>query len=299
MNRQKKFIVDGKEFIFDGTSVSLLANNKIPTNNELFYKKPNSQRTSYLKTLCLVINNRCNLCCEYCFANKGQYDKPNELMTFETAKKAIDFLINSTRENGNNKITISFFGGEPLLNFTLMKSCVNYIETFSDIDCDYMITTNGTLLTPEIVKFLQKYNFDTMISIDGNKALHDYYRKFNSGKGSYDYVEKGIKLFDKKELLNARITINNHNPEIHQYIDDILQLGVKRITFAVDYNMCYHNAVVAGKNQFENVPRECYQRRIMFESIIRLICKLPTEKRRELLLFYTNLWKTMKGGTTS
>ena len=422
MNRQKKFIVDGMEFIFDGTSVSLFSNNRIPTNNELSYKEPNSQRTPYLKTLCLVINNRCNLCCEYCFANKGQYDKPNELMTFETAKKAIDFLINSTRENGNNKITISFFGGEPLLNFTLMKSCVNYIETFRDIDCDYMITTNGTLLTPEIVRFLQKYNFDTMISIDGNKALHDYYRKFNSGKGSYDYVKNGIKLFDKKELLNARITINNHNPEIHQYIDDILQLGVKRITFAVDYNisneafelfvvslkkliekyfndimlgkyyeitnfssvittialhqrkltfcnagisyltvsaegkyyrcprfvgkaeyslnsveesekvkekmakfksslkdtpgarnaecnncvyaficggMCYHHAVMAGKNQFENVPRECYQRRIMFEGIIRLICKLPTEKRRELLLFYTNLWKTMKGGTTS
>lgn len=421
MERQKKFIVNGQEYIFDGTSVSIISGNEKISKDRLPYKEPNSQRSSYLKSLCLVIDNSCNLCCEYCFANKGMYDKPNEFMTFETAKKAIDFLIESALEHGN-KITVAFFGGEPLLNFKLMKECVEYIDTFKKIECEYMITTNGTLLTKSIVKFLEEHRFDIMISIDGNKHLHDFYRKYKSGRGSYDDVVKGIRLFANKSLLNARITINDHNPEIHSYIDDILNLGVKRITFAVDYNvsdeiftifveslkkllkkyfddimngiyyditnfssvittialhqrkltfcnagisyltvsadgryyrcprfvgkkefsldtvektekvkekteifkknlktspgerntkckecvysfvcggMCYHHAVMSGKSEFENVSRECFQRKVMFDGIVELICKLPTENRRNLLLFYTNLWNTMKGGKTS
>lgn len=421
MERQKNFIVNGQEYIFDGTSVSIISGNEKISKDRLSYKEPNSQRSSYLKSLCLVIDNSCNLCCDYCFANKGTYDKPNEFMTFETAKKAIDFLIESTLEHGN-KISVAFFGGEPLLNFKLMKECVEYIDTFKKIECKYMITTNGTLLTKSIVEFLEEHRFDIMISIDGNKHLHDFYRKYKSGRGSYDDVVKGIRLFTNKSLLNARITINDHNPEIHSYIDDILNLGVKRITFAVDYNvsdeiftifveslkkllkkyyddimngiyyditnfssvittislhqrkltfcnagisyltvsadgryyrcprfvgnkkfsldtvektekvkekteifknniktspgernikckecvysficggMCYHHAVMSGKSEFENVSRECFQRKVMFDGIVELICKLPTENRRNLLLFYTNLWNTMKGGKTS
>ena len=63
--------------------------------------------------------------------------------------------------------------------------------------------------------------------------------------------------------------------------------------------MCYHHAVMSGKSEFENVSRECFKRKVMFDGIVELICKLPTENRRNLLLFYTNLWNTMKGGKTS
>ena len=422
MKRQKEFIVNGQSYIFDGNSVSIITDKNQIANCNLSYKNPNSQRSATLKTLCLVTNNSCNLCCDYCFANKGKYDKPNEFMTLDTSKKSIDFLVKSAIDNNNTKITIAFFGGEPLLNFSLIKKSVEYTECFKNINCNYMLTTNGTLLTPEIVSFLQYYRFDIMISIDGNEQLHNFYRRYKSGKGSYKDVVNGIGLFNKKLFLNARITINNNNPEIHLYIDNILELGFKRITFAVDYNiseknfylfveslkkliekyyndillekfyditnfssvittlalhqrkltfcnagisyitvsadgkyyrcprfvgnkefvldtidetnkvkenikkfkislknepgerntecrscvysficggMCYHHAVMKGKNEFENVPRECYQRKVLFDEIIEMICKLPTEKRRKLLLFYTNLWNTMKGGKTS
>ena len=419
MKWQKEFVVNGRKYIFDGLSVSIITDEiSIPRQN-LSYKVLNSQRSSTLKTLCLVLNNSCNLCCKYCFANNGMYNKPNEFMTFETAKKSIDFLIRKVRECRKEKITISFFVGEPLLSFKLIKNCVSYIESFKNINCKYMITTNGTLLTSEVVKYFQKYNFDIMISIDGNKKLHDFCRKFNSGDGSYDKVVRGINLFNQKDILNARITISNHNPEIHTYIEDILGLGIKRITFAVDYNissysfnlyvkslkklidkyyydlmqgkyyeitnfsniivslalhqrkltfcnagisyltvsadgkyymcprfvgnddfsffdveesdkakekmevfkknllnnpgernlncknclyvficggMCYHHAIASGKTIFENVPRECYQRMVMFEGIIQMVCRLPVENRRELLLFYITLWNSVKGG---
>ncbi|MDO5557826.1 MAG: radical SAM protein [Clostridia bacterium] len=415
--RKKEFIVNGQNYIFNGDSVNIIVNEK--NNKEEIYKEPNSHRSSSLKTLCLVINNCCNLCCEYCFANKGNYDKPNQFMTFEIARKAIDFLIKDVLASGNEKITISFFGGEPLLNFSLIRECVQYIEEFDNIKCKYMITTNGTLLTPQIVRFLHEYKFDVMISIDGNKEMHDIYRKDFSGKGSYADVVRGIKLFDEIELLNARITINNYNFLIDTYIDDILKLGIKRITFAVDYNiskesfelfvkslkklidkyyndiisgnlyeitnfssiittialhqrkltfcnagisyitvsadgkyykcprfvgkrqyllsnieeqdkikqkikqfseslgsspgernkecnkcaymyicggMCYHHAAMLGKKEFENVERECYQRKVLFSELIQMLCKLPIENRRKLLLFYIKLWNKVKGG---
>ena len=419
MERQKNFIVNGKKYTFYGDSVSVIAEGDIKDKTLFPYKEINSHRAVHLKTLCLVVNNQCNLCCEYCFANKGMYDKPDQIMSFCTARKAIDLLIESAMKSSKNDITISFFGGEPLLNIELIKKCVKYIKKFKDINCNYMITTNGTLLNQSIVDFLQKNNFDIMISIDGNKATHDFYRKFYSGKGSYEKVIKGISLFENKNSLNARITINNNNPQIHSYIDDILKLGIKRITFAVDYNisndaflifidslkklinkyyidivsgnfyeitnfssiitsivlhqrklafcnagisyltvsadgkfyrcprfvgkeefslgtverienvkkqmhifkeslksapgernreckecvysficggMCYHHAIMAGKNEFENVPMECFQRKILFDAIIKMICKLSTEDRRKLLLFYTRLWNNVKGG---
>ena len=237
MKRCKAFIVNGKKYIFDGESVEIVVSPNYTSKSKIL-NKPNEHRTSHLKSLCLVLNNSCNLCCDYCFANKGVYDKPNEQMTFVTAKKAIDFLVSSATANGTNNVAISFFGGEPLLSFNLIKKCVDFCEnTYEGVNFEYMITTNGTLLTPEIVEFMQKHKFDIMISIDGTRELHNFYRKYKSQKGSYDDIVKNINLFRNKKMLNARITITDNNPEIHSYIDSILELGIERITYAVDYNI--------------------------------------------------------------
>jgi len=127
MKRFKNFKVNGENYIFDGNSVSIITGNNLSLIKHFPYSQPNSQRYSYLKTVCLVINNCCNLHCEYCFANQGMYDNPNMFMTFETAKKIIDVLIKSVILHDGNKMTVSFFGGEPILNFQLIAKCVTRV----------------------------------------------------------------------------------------------------------------------------------------------------------------------------
>ena len=152
-------------------------------------------------------------------------------------------------------MSISFFGGEPLLSFELIKKIVDYIESYySDYLVHYMITTNGTLITKEIAEFMEENKFDIMISIDGTQEQHDYYRKFLNGYGSYLKVLGGIANFQNPKILNARITITDINSDICSYIDSILDLGVGRITFAVDYNIsevAFQNFIISLKNLIE------------------------------------------------
>lgn len=417
MRRIKEYEVAGKTFVFDGDSVRLYEDigriQKLKTNKT---QQINSHRSNYLKTLCMVMNNSCNLFCEYCFANNGKYDNPNKQLSFENAKKAINYLMSSINKNLGKKSTIAFFGGEPLLSFTRIVEIVYYIENnFKEIDCEYMLTTNGTLFTEEIVKFLQDYNFDVMLSIDGTKEQHDYYRKDVKGKGSYSKILNGMTFFENKKNLNARITVTDINFNICDTVNSVLALGIERVTFAVDYSlsekyynmflksiddlfdkyyydikggklyditnissviiavvfgqrklafcnagisyltlsadgkyyrcprfvgntsfglgdvddesgvttshmnfmlslrnnpaqrnnvcntceyvflcggMCYHHAVTSGLSEFDNVSRECQQRRKIFDNTIKLICRLTTDERRKLLLYYNNLWKS-------
>lgn len=242
MNKQYKIIkFDGINYLFDGNGIQLVKLANTDSINEYIsteFSKINSHRADYLKTICLVLNNRCNLNCEYCFANRGEYDKPNEQMTFETAKKALDNLIHSVKENDGNEITIAFFGGEPLLNFNLIKQVVDYMNSsLGDLHCKYMITTNGTLITKEISTFFETYNFNVTISIDGDEKQHNTFRKYISGKGSYNEIVKALCFFKYKEIITARITISKHNTDIANAINSILGLGIKRITFALDYNI--------------------------------------------------------------
>lgn len=417
MKRLKEVEVNGKNFIFDGNDVKIFEMNDYVKEDLHNQKALNAHRTNYLHILCLVLNNTCNLACDYCFANKGKYDKPNEQMKWSVAKKAIDTLANTVIENSGSNMTISFFGGEPLLSFKLIQDIVQYIKVkYHNIHCTYMITTNATLIDREKALFMENNKFDIMISIDRNEKMHNRYRKYLSGRGSYIDVIKGINKFSNKSILNARITITDANADIVSYIGDILELGFKRITFAVDYNiseknfeifiaslkkliekylidiqnnkfyeitnfsrviinialnqrnlshcnagisylavsadgtyyrcprfvghskfslgdvkeskilqnklkdfkkkvkddptkrnikckkckfvylcggMCYHHAYMSKLNEFESVPRECIEKITIFEGIIKFICKLSIKERRELLLFYTNLWKAI------
>ena len=237
MRRLKEFIVDNRKYVFDGELVQIFEEDEY----NLLKSKPkeiNSHRTNYLKTICLVLNNSCNLGCNYCFANKGRYNKPNEQMSFETACKTIDHLVDEVSKNNGKEFSISFFGGEPLLSFELIKKIVSYIENnYKTYKVHYMITTNGTLINSQIAKFMEEHSLDIMISIDGKKEQHDYYRKYLDGRGSYLRIIKNVQNFHNKEILNARITITDINPDICEYIDEILNIGFKRITFAVDYHI--------------------------------------------------------------
>lgn len=233
------FKTSGKSYVFDGNKVAVfLKGTEIERVNSLRHFLPidTDVRTDYLKTVCLILNNSCNLCCDYCYAHGGTYNLPPQKMSLRVAKQAIDMTARSVLQHNDNKITIAFFGGEPLLNFNLIQKIVNYVkEYYKNLSAKYQITTNGTLITKSIAKFLERNNFDIMLSIDGNKKLHDFYRKYKNGIGTFDDIIENLHNIKNKKLINARITITNINPNINDYIDDILKLGIRRITFAADY----------------------------------------------------------------
>lgn len=149
--------------------------------------------------LMLQVTQQCNLRCEYC-AYSGMYDNrvhSNKRMDFKLAKKAIDFFINHSRES--KSITLGFYGGEPLLEYSLIKQCIEYIENqVEGKEIHYAITTNGTLLNDEIGDYFVKHNVSLAISLDGSKKEHDLHRRFRNGTGSFDVIMRNIKRIKER-----------------------------------------------------------------------------------------------------
>lgn len=168
-----------------------------------------------IKALCLNIAHDCNLRCEYCFASTGDYHGGRKLMPLEVAKKAIDFLIENS--GNRNKLEIDFFGGEPLLNFDVVKASVEYgksIEGKYSKHIGFTLTTNATLLNEEIMDYLNENMDNVVLSIDGRKNINDRMRKTVNGKGTYDIIMPKIKEFvgkrgGKSHYIRGTFTKNN------------------------------------------------------------------------------------------
>ena len=142
-----------------------------------------------VKALCLHIAHTCNLNCSYCFASQGKYKGDRALMSFEVGKRAFDFLIEHSQ--GRKNLEVDFFGGEPLMNFEVVKQLVAYarsIEKRHGKNFRFTLTTNGLLLNDEINEFLNKEMSNVVLSLDGRKEVHDHFRKDYAGKGSYDLI---------------------------------------------------------------------------------------------------------------
>lgn len=153
-----------------------------------------------VKMLTLQVTQQCNFRCEYCIFSGSYLNRShsNKKMSISTALKGIDFLINHSKNH--NKIIVSFYGGEPLLEFNFIKQCIEYAEKKADgKKVIYSMTTNGSLLTDEIVEFLYKHNVTLTISLDGPKEVHDIHRKLASNNcGSFDKVINNIINIEKK-----------------------------------------------------------------------------------------------------
>ncbi len=153
-------------------------------------------KSNEVKALCLHICHDCNLRCRYCFADEGAYHSRREFMSLETAKKAIDFLIENS---GNRKILeTDFFGGEPLMNFEVVRETVLYAKQKAAERGKkflFTLTTNGLLLKDEIAQFLNAEMENVVLSLDGRKEVHDAVRKTANGKGSFDLVIENLKNF--------------------------------------------------------------------------------------------------------
>ncbi|QNU67333.1 Cys-rich peptide radical SAM maturase CcpM [Ruminiclostridium herbifermentans] len=155
---------------------------------------------SKLGMITLQVTQQCNLRCKYC-AYSGEYDNrihSNKRLSFETAKKGIDFLFEHSYNS--EQVGVGFYGGEPLLEFELIKKCIEYSEANSEgKELIFSITTNGTLLTKTVVEYLCSHNVSLVISLDGPKNVHDKNRRFaGKDKGSFDIVMKNVEAIKKE-----------------------------------------------------------------------------------------------------
>ncbi len=157
------------------------------------------KRNTVIKALCLHIAHTCNLNCDYCFASQGKYHGERALMSFEVGKKAIDFLVENSGVRVN--LEVDFFGGEPLMNFDVVKQIVSYarsIEKEKKKNFRFTLTTNGMLINDEVIDFANKECHNVVLSLDGRKEVHDNLRKTVGGKGSYDIIVPKFQEFVKK-----------------------------------------------------------------------------------------------------
>lgn len=156
-------------------------------------------RNTVVKALCLHVAHTCNLNCSYCFAAQGKYHGERALMSFETGKRALDFLVehSGTRKN----LEVDFFGGEPLMNFEVVKELVAYarsIEKEAGKNFRFTLTTNGVLLNDEVAEFANRECHNVVLSLDGRKEVHDRLRKTVNGAGSYDLIVPKFQDFVQK-----------------------------------------------------------------------------------------------------
>jgi len=170
--------------------MELKENEQLYTKDEYkTYVMDFKKRKTVVKALCLHIAHACNLACRYCFAEEGEYHGQRAMMSFEVGKKALDFLV----ANSGNRINleVDFFGGEPLMNWEVVKQLVEYgrtVEKSHNKKFRFTLTTNGTLLTDEITEFLNKEMSNVVLSLDGRREITDYMRPYRNGKGIYDII---------------------------------------------------------------------------------------------------------------
>jgi len=205
-----------------------------------------NDRETVVKALCLHIAHDCNLACKYCFAEEGEYHGERSMMSLDIGKKAIDFLI----ENSGNRrnLEVDFFGGEPLMNFNVVKEIVLYAKSKEEAynkNFRFTLTTNGVLLNEEIMDFLNDNMHNIVLSIDGRKEIHDNMRPSQNGKGSYDLIiEKFKKLADMRGQKDyyVRGTFTRHNLDFSEDVLHLADLGFKQISVepvVADENKAY------------------------------------------------------------
>ena len=153
-------------------------------------------RNTVLKAMCLHVAHTCNLNCEYCFASQGKYHGERALMSFEVGKRALDFLIENSGTRHN--LEVDFFGGEPLMNWDVVKQLVAYAreqEKIHNKNFRFTLTTNGMLIDDDVIDFSNREMSNVVLSLDGRKEVHDRLRKDYTGKGSYDIILPKFKEF--------------------------------------------------------------------------------------------------------
>ncbi|MBR5798700.1 MAG: thioether cross-link-forming SCIFF peptide maturase [Lachnospiraceae bacterium] len=223
-------LAEAVEEVLELKEAGMLFTEDIYENYIIDFKK----RQTVVKALCLHIAHDCNLACKYCFAEEGEYHGRRALMSFEVGKKALDFLV----ANSGNRVNleVDFFGGEPLMNWQVVKDLVAYgrsLEEANNKKFRFTLTTNGVLLNDEVLEFANKEMANVVLSIDGRKEVHDYMRPFRAGLGSYDLVvPKFQKVAESRGQMDyyVRGTFTRNNMDFAEDVKHLADLGFKQIS---------------------------------------------------------------------
>lgn len=218
------------------TEIKLLKDNGQLFTQDIYqeYIEDIKKHETVVKALCLHIAHDCNLACKYCFAEEGEYHGRKELMSFEVGKKAIDFLI---KNSGNRRnLEVDFFGGEPLMNFEVVKEIVHYgrsLEEKNHKKFRFTLTTNGVLLNDDVIEFANREMSNVVLSLDGRKDVNDNMRPFRNGKGSYDLIvpkyQKFVTLRNEKDYF-VRGTFTRENIDFTKDVIEFANLGFKQLS---------------------------------------------------------------------
>ena len=187
-----------------------------------------------VKALCLHVAHSCNLNCSYCFASQGKYHGERALMSFEVGKQALDFLI--AHSGSRRNLEVDFFGGEPLMNFDVVKQLVAYarsIEKQYNKNFRFTLTTNGMLIDDDVIDFANRECHNVVLSLDGRKEVHDRFRVDYAGNGSWEkIVPKFQKLVKARGGKNYYIrgTFTHYNPDFLKDIETMLDLGFTELS---------------------------------------------------------------------
>lgn len=215
---------------------ALKNNNKLftPDTFEPMADRLKAKTAGVIKALCIHIAHTCNLNCEYCFASQGKYHGERALMNFETGKRALDFLVENSGTRKN--LEVDFFGGEPLMNFDVVKQMVEYarsIEKKCNKNFRFTLTTNGMLIDDDVIEFANREMSNVVLSLDGRKEIHDRYRVDYAGNGSWEkIVPKFQKLVEARGGKNyyMRGTFTHLNPDFLKDIRQMLDLGFTELS---------------------------------------------------------------------
>ena len=198
------------------------------------YINPEFVKSGSIKAMCLNIAHDCNLACKYCFASGGDFKIKRELMSLENAKAAMDFLIRESK--GRKNLEVDFFGGEPLMNFEVVKQTVAYArerEKETGKNFRFTITTNALLLDDKKMEFINKEMVNLVLSLDGRKEVHDRMRPTLTNRGSYDIVCRNIanavKLRGDKDYF-VRGTYTSHNLDFADDVKHFADLGFPKLS---------------------------------------------------------------------
>ncbi|MBR3869962.1 MAG: thioether cross-link-forming SCIFF peptide maturase [Clostridia bacterium] len=187
-----------------------------------------------IKALCLHVAHTCNLNCSYCFASQGKYHGDRAVMSFEVGKRALDFLVENSGSRRN--LEVDFFGGEPLMNFDVVKQLVAYarsIEKDAKKNFRFTLTTNGVLVDDDVIEFSNKEMSNVVLSLDGRKEVHDRFRVDYAGNGSWEKIvpkfQKFVKARGNKNYY-MRGTFTHANPDFLKDIEEMLRLGFTELS---------------------------------------------------------------------